>query len=397
MITVAIVGSNGLVNRLPEVLAHPDIHIHCFAEAGSPLLASAFVNETTVLKLPETSEDHVLVSALIEALAAQEVDMMIFADDLHASLIAQADIPLALKLSLLPVRLENGLRMIRSKAGFAQIMAEAGLRGPRSEVVTDAHAMARVLQAFSFPLVVKGDSGGGGLLVRFFADAAALDAQDFPDSWFPLVVQEFFEGENVSVEAVFRDGRLAGWQYSEVVEVVREFGPSTARAYLTPPSLDFERTLQDLGAVAGLHGFFNCSFFRSDRNGHHYLYEVDARPTAWHQFGPQLGLDWSAAILGDSGEMPLRPPIAPSSAVGVRLFPRELRAGLQGFRFRLLAPWLVRADGTWAMRNRADPAINRSESMELFFWFDVFVKRALASTGLSTRARRVIRFVFGFH
>jgi hypothetical protein len=62
----------------------------------------------------------------------------------------------------------------------------------------------------------------------------------------------------------------------------------------------------------------------------------------------------------------------------------------------MLLPWIRRHETTWAMRNTADRAINRSEFMELFFWFDVFVKRLCGRMAFAAPSRRYIRFLFGF-
>jgi hypothetical protein len=47
------------------------------------------------------------------------------------------------------------------------------------------------------------------------------------------------------------------------------------------------------------------------------------------------------------------------------------------------------------MRNTADRAINRSETMELLFWSDVYVKRIFGGAFVA-RAKRAIRFMFAF-
>ena len=253
--------------------------------------------------------------------------------------------------------------MLGSKVGLVHALAAAGVRGPRSTVVPDPADLPAALRSVVGPLMVKGDGGGGGDMVRRFDDA---DQVEVPASWFPIVVQECLTGTEVSVEAFFREGVLVAWMYARMLTSQEPYGPSTSRRYLDPPSRDFIDDLSAVGAHAGLHGFFNCSIFWIPGERRHVLFEVDPRPNAWHQFGPRLGLDWVDLMWRPDGDDGCRHPVfGAGGGREIHLYPRELLDGLNSRRWGPVRPWALGGRGTWRTRNRRDHGVNVAERADV--------------------------------
>jgi predicted ATP-grasp superfamily ATP-dependent carboligase len=208
--------------------------------------------------------------------------------------------------------------------------------------------------------------------VRKFSRETARELEEIEADWYPLVVQEFVSGTEVSLEALFRNGKLVAWLYSEMVETMGDFGPSTTRRYFMPEVRDFELVLSLLGADGGLNGMFNVAMIWSPTREAHFLFELDPRPNTWHQFGKHFGVDWVEAMLGSEAITGAsHAPATPASETDefIHLYPRALKHALNTRGLGGIRPWLTAAPGTWSSRNHKDHAINRYELREVIFWF----------------------------
>ena len=362
-LAVAFVGStDGVVRRLPEVLADAGGELSVVGPPASVLASSR--HATRVVEVGSGDDRMAFLDGLVQDpdLLASLPRWIVWASDSDLRQLARSSLDLDMKVRVLPARTPAGLTMLGSKAGLADLTATLGVSRPKSTVVTSAMELAAGLAAVPGRVLIKADEGGGGTRILDVADTHVADHPVLPDEWYPVVVQEFVDGAEISVEALFGDGRLLGWLYSHPTRLEGWLGRSTVREYRDPPRQDFVETLQQLAHAAGLHGFANCTFIRT-ADDHHLLVEVDMRPNAWHQFGPQLGVDWRALMLDvDSGD---RPPVHPAIGHGrvrrLHLFPRELVHALTAPSVGALLPWLFRDAGTWQTRNHADPAMNRVE------------------------------------
>lgn len=364
---IAIVGAQpGLTARLPEILRRPGVSITAIGLPDSAFRRSAFVDR--FIPIGSADDPAGFGRALIAApdvLAALPEWTIVSSDDLMAEL-AHSALPLEITLTMLPARAEVGLKMLGSKVGQFEVCDTAGARMPRTRVARSGDELAADVAGWTSPVFVKADAGGGGGALRVVRSRPQGWARSIPEEWFPVIVQEAVEGQEVSVEALFRQGRLVGWLYSEVIDGVRRFGPSRVRRYCDPPSLDFVEALQLVGTMAGLHGFASTAFIRSPGVPEHLLFEVDCRPNVWHQHGPRLGVDWAALMSAPAPPAePVRPHLGSRGGTIVHMYPRDLQYALYLRPWSALRPWVERRPGTWDVRNRADQAINEIEDASL--------------------------------
>ena len=355
---VVLLGVEDLLGRLPETLGGPGVEIVVVGPPDSYLRHSAWVNRYLGLTPPSRGAnwyDTVLHNAA--TLVALEGDWYFVGSDGLAMAIARSDLPVATKIRLLPTRSETAFEMMGSKVGFSQAMTAIGLTEPRTVVVQDPSELERAMQQVGLPAMIKGDQGGGGSSVKRVSRGTSARV---PDSWFPLVVQEFVPGPSISVETLFVAGELRGWLYSKALAVAGEHGPSSIRRFMNPPAADFLGALMALGHYAQLDGFFNCSLIWNPASASHTLFEVDPRPNAWFQFGPTLGVDWSALMRGE--DVPGSPGLGRRGRV-IHLYPRSLSSPLRLRQPWRALPWLVRAPGTFSTRNMRDEAVNIREAL----------------------------------
>jgi hypothetical protein len=364
------------------------IEILVVAPPGSYLLSSSFADERIELR-PEPETEGWVASVVRngQLLADLNADYYLLGLDALAFEIANSDLPEAVKLRLLPVGNPQALQMVGSKVGLARVMAESGTPGPASLIADSFDELEKAAAQLGFPHVVKGDTGAGGAaVVVVTTPGAAID-----ESWFPVVVQEYLPGIETGVEALFVHGRLAGWLYSHVVATVSPQGPSSARRFIEPASTDFIAVLNSLGRFGKLHGMFNVSLMWNPETRRHTIFEIDARPNTWFQFGRVLGVDWAALM---AGEQTGSSPSAAKHGSVIRLFPHEITAGIRYGKVARLAAWSGFVRGTYDTRNYQDVAVNRFERKLIWLAFKeriarglILVERALPSS-LSRYLRR---------
>lgn len=362
-----VAAQDGLLRRLPEILAGADTEIRVVAPPGSVLAQSSFVTSVSTVGKRGDAEDFMSALLSDDELLRSLPTWTLWGSDQELRVAARSDLDLDLKLQILPVRREAGLHLLGSKVGLALVTDRLDVPRPRSVVVSDASELASGLAALDRPALVKGDQGGSGTQILDASRLSSEPSEAIPSDWYPLLIQEFIDGVEVSVEALFGEGRLLAWQYSHPTTLERRFGRSMAREFFDPPNVDFVSSLQALAAECGLHGFANCSFIR-EADSRHRIIEVDMRATAWHQFGPHLGVDWRS-VMSDRADWrdPLHPRIGAGRRRRLHLYPRELVHAFAAMSWVSAAPWLRREEGTWNARNRADRAINRIERRHVLY------------------------------
>jgi len=222
--------------------------------------------------------------------------------------VATSNLPIKEKLRILPTKRKNGLRLLGSKVGQAEVSNRLKLRVPKTIVAKNSAELRKYSSKFETPFIVKADKYGGGAFLKKVSNAKEKKELNIPKEWYPVVIQKFIVGQIISVEAFFKDGALIAWMYSSFKGSVGEYGPSSSREYKNPDVLDFELDLILLAKECGLHGMFNCTFILKDKK--HYLIEADARPNSWQFLYAHFELPIVEIMSGEQ-ESPLTP-LAPN-------------------------------------------------------------------------------------
>lgn len=352
---ISFVGDVALAMRIHEVLDRTRFRIRFYSGPKSRLRRSRFVDEFIPVGAKKTPTVKEVVDAAQTGLLVAD-DWMAYSTDQMLFGLRQA-LPHHPHLApLVPVGKEKYWHMLGSKIGLAEVLEELELPTPPTRVAHTETELREVLARLEKPALIKGEQGGGGFQVKRVEPG---EKPQVPDSWFPVIVQDFVEGALISVEAVFRHGDLVSWQYSRAVSTAMEFGWTTVRDFIEPPRLDALETLSALGEKAGLHGFANCSFIWDNAKNEHLLFEVDLRANRWHHLAPKLGINLSARMTGDE-----IPPITESGSRDherIHLFSRHIEQALKTRNYETLRPWLRREPGTWEWRSHADSAVNWRE------------------------------------
>lgn len=363
--SVLLICSGSFLNRLPESLSNNQLAVDLLDVPGSLLRKSKFLRKFYPLQQKPGESLNEAIFRNRNWLYEQNYDYYIYADDLAMIEIARKSDDLKLKLKLLPVKKAEAIALAGSKVGFVEVAQAAKIKIPKSLVASNVSELVKLSKQFDSDYFVKADIGSGGSGIKRFNGVFDADQSDIPESWFPVVIQEQMVGQVTSVEALYDSGKLLGWVYSKFDSEVYEFGPSTRRTFLTPPSLDFEKTLIDLGEYSGFHGFANATFIYDPVAGVHYLFEADTRSNVWHQFAKRFGVDWAKLFVTQNKTATPAHPHLESQAISISIFPRELTNAINSGQLKPLWRWITNRPGTWQTRNRRDRVVNKIELAEV--------------------------------
>jgi hypothetical protein len=361
-----IIGSGELVNRLPEVLATDGLFIDVFDTENSPLAKNQFIDNFFACTMPLM--DHHTMQAHEELLVFLEdtnYDYYIYSSDALGIALGNSSLSQQTKSRVMPVRNKDCLSLAGSKIALSNAANHLGLTTPRFEVANTLKELELLLASWTTEAIAKADHGGGGARVRQFPAHHKGSLGKIDQSWLPVLVQEKITGVEINVEAQFLAGKLVGWTYSKVLQVSSRFGPSIDRLYVNPPSLDFLAELDALANEADLHSFANVTLIWVESESRHYLIEVDLRPTAWHQFGKQLGMDWSKNLVGKAAGASSGQQKLPEEGFRLSLYPRALKHAVRTLNLNMVLSWVRHKPGTWETRNTKDPVLNKLEAKSI--------------------------------
>ena len=361
-----IIGSGDLVNRLPEVLATDALYIDVFDLENSRLAKSQFISN--FFSCNGELMDHHSMRANEELLVFLEdsnYDYYIYSSDVLGIAIGNSSLSDQTKSRVMPVRNKDYFALAGSKIALSDAANHLGLTTPRFEVANTLEELELLLASWPTEAIAKADHGGGGARVRHFPANHMGSLGKIVQSWLPVLVQEKITGVEIHLDAQFFAGKLIDWTYSRVLQASSKFGPSTDRLCVNPPSLDFVAELDALANEANLHSFANVTLFWVESKSYHYLIEVDLRPTAWHQFGQLLGVDWSKHLIrkaagASSGQAGLT-----EERFRLSLYPRALKHAVRTLNLNMIHSWVRHKPGTWETRNTKDPILNRLEAKSI--------------------------------
>jgi hypothetical protein len=195
--------------------------------------------------------------------------------------------------ALLPIHNQSALPIL-NKVGFAEHCHVHGIPSPAFKKINCALSAQEALKTLGLPIVIKKNYSNGGLGVSIFKEAQAYNeymaAYAFKD---PLLAQSFLVGEQIGVNALFKNGQLL--QYACAVDIDAELGPATKRRYFQDDGR-IGIILKQIGGSALLHGFANVRLLRETITQRYYLIEADPRPTKWVAYARWFGCDFIEPI-----------------------------------------------------------------------------------------------------
>lgn len=267
---------------------------------------------------------------------------------------------------ILPLKKPENRYIIASKSGLSKFCEANDILSPRFFVYTNDDDLALQIPKLSFPVLIKPDLswGGGGIILC--NDAATLQQKvaevDYKNN---MIIQEFIKGDDIGIEALYKNGELLMYNASEVLKYFDSAFSFTTRrnCYKTKP---IETVLRDIGKKIGIHGFASVQLI--GKNGKYYLIEVDMRPNFWVAYDRFADSDFSEAV-----KMLLDDNITYNNSIPsetpkkeIAIFYRDIIRCFNNKDVKAMLQWLTNYKGCWKFIPTYDKKLFKRVMYELF-------------------------------
>lgn len=239
-----------------------------------------------------------LAKILPKLLRQSNYDLVVVGDDETLLDIHGSNLSAELKMRILPISSISGESHLYSKIGLSRLLQKSEITTPRFEVAKNEAELLSFAEKMGYPVIFKIDNSGGGGGV-FQCNSLGEIFTHLRSYKYPLLVQQFIEGDMLDLSAFYQNGQLIHFTYSRVEKTVHgSFGPSSVRSYqqLAIVNREVFEELQRLGMALSAHGFVNISVMHSIKDGKRYYFEADMRPNVWIDYGKYIGNDAAISI-----------------------------------------------------------------------------------------------------
>ncbi len=349
-VLIAAFQNSETCSEIPYLYHKAGCEVHVFCAKESWLLKNSFWEKWWPL-FPATEE--LFAKRFFEINREVTYDWVINADDKALDIINQKAVSDEDITKFLPLSKPRNKRFLCSKAGLSILCAENNILTPTFKIINNIEQLKNSVEEISFPALIKINKSSGGNGVYFCKnkhETFKVWKQISPDKKENLVLQQYIQGQNIAVEALFHSGRLLAYASAEVLQTTGgEFEPSMVRLYGKFKSL--EGIIHKLGENFGIHGFANITFMLDRLSGKYFLIESDLRPQAWLRTARICQVDFSAGILNFLQQSANKPVnlIVPLSTGNMlaRNFSRELAYYIRHKNYWGMLKWVFNIQNRW--------------------------------------------------
>lgn len=335
--------------QLPQLFKQAGCEVEVFCGSDSWLLKNKYWD---TWHNTEKKVSVAYVKALENLVSNGHYDWVVLTDDLVIRTMNESVIDPVLFRKIFPITKIEHRDLLGFKSGLSRLCQKYNIVTPAFVIYDGITDPLKLMSNLKFPILLKIDESGGGKGIFEAADAQmALNIfKALPDNKkIGLVFQEYILGDNISVEALFKNGRLLGYSSSKVLENIKgEFSVSRVREYFKLPNLEID--LSRVADAFGLNGFASITFIRSHETGQFFLIEADLRPHGWFYLAKFGGVDFSELIaryLDPDSEKKYSQILTNQNTKVIRYFSRDLKWAIQNWNFFGIVRWCVNKDGCW--------------------------------------------------
>jgi len=332
--------------EIPGLFARSGVcSVESYCSSGSWLRKSRY---SRVWHPANTEDPALFIYELVVLSRAVSYDWIVFTDD--DALRAAYDHLEEDDRWMLPVNDAAYRPLAGSKVALSRLSAANGLRTPLFAVHDGKSDIRTTAKAVPFPLLLKVDRSGGGKGIFYCSDEpslrkafSSLSLRRRKD----LLLQSYVAGENISVEALYRNGMLIASAPAKVIRNMdSEFGVSAVREY--KPDAALEKELENIGKALCFNGFCSFTFMHTPETGAYYLVEADLRTHAWFSLARFAGVDFSEAIRWYLEGVPGRMQ-QPEGTVHLRHFSRDIIWSVRNGDVKNLFAWAINYQRRWQL------------------------------------------------
>lgn len=249
---------------------------------------------------------------------------------------------------LLPLTKIENRKILSSKSGLSEVLEKYQIATPKYALYSDDLDIQKVKTEFTFPILSKVDYSFSGIGLQLIENAASLDdAIKKVYNTKNMVLQEFIQGDDIGVEALFHQGKLLMYNAANILDYMyNSFSFTTSRRYFRNKQI--EALLIELGDKVGINGFASIQYVYCKKRNTYFLIEVDIRTNSWMSYGRFTGQNFSDAIRTIiDPSLNINSYSTDNKTVNIYMFDRDIRRCVKHRDYKGIIKWIFNADGRW--------------------------------------------------
>ncbi|MEI8073622.1 MAG: ATP-grasp domain-containing protein [Bacteroidota bacterium] len=337
--------------EVPYLYKKAGCSVHVFCHKSSWLLSNKYFDRW--IDAGDEENEPVFLNNFLELIKTQPnyYDKIVITDDATNKLLNDAiEDPVLFKKVLPLTKIENR-NLLSSKAGFSAVLEKYQIATPKYITYHEGINLETIKKEFNFPILLKVDYSFSGIGLKMVEKPEDLSTsiEEIHDN-LNLVLQEFIQGEDIGVEALFHEGKLIMYNCATINGYMyNRFSFTTGRTYYRDERI--EKLLTELGEKIGLNGFASIQYVYCNDKDIFYLIEVDVRTNSWLPYGRFTGYNFSdgiRSIFDPTGNHKLlTKPKPKNTKVNVYIFDRDIRRCVKNRDYNGLLKWVTNHDGRW--------------------------------------------------
>ncbi|WP_448701058.1 ATP-grasp domain-containing protein [Mucilaginibacter sp. AW1-3] len=276
-------------------------------------------------------------------------DWVMVLDDASVKLMNESITDERLFKKILPITKIENREILSSKLGLSNICQKYDIVTPGYINYSEVDDVEAAIKKLKFPILLKEDYSFSGIGIQYCETEEELPAcLEKVRVKTNLVLQEFIKGEDIGVEALFREGELITYNCADVLTYMyNKFSFTTRRLYYQ--SEEVAILLKKLGKSVGLNGFASIQYIYHPERKTYYLIEVDARANAWMPYSRFTGHSFSDGIKQIiAGNLTHAPGSnGHNKKVEIAIFDRDIRRCVKHKDYKSIFAWIFNHKGYW--------------------------------------------------
>ncbi len=299
--------------------------------------------------IPCINDPEIFKNKIIQFAEEEQYDWIILGDDSLLKLMNEFVNDEKLFQKILPLTKIENRDLLGSKAGFSNICEKYKILTPNF-LVYENQSVEFICSKISFPMLLKEDLSWSGLgIVRCDNENELRKNLELIEDKSNLVIQKYIDGDDVGVEALFKDGQLIMVACSKILTYMNgDFGVTTRRIYYA--NKEIETKVIELGELIGINGFANLAYMFDDLTDQYYLIEIDLRLNSWFAYGKFAGCDFVDGIkqfLNPDSKVLSKNYATVKQSTEIALFYKDIRRSIIAGDYANIFAWLFNLNGYW--------------------------------------------------
>jgi len=321
--------------------------VDVFCNSSSWLLSNRFYDNWIESAIEHEAFKDQLIKLVEEKF--DHYDWVVMLDDASLKLMNESITDERIFKKILPITKIGNREILSSKLGLSHICQKYDILTPAYLNYSDVKDISTVVKNLQFPILLKEDYSFSGIGIQYCSSPDLLqECLEKVSVKNNLVLQEFIEGEDIGVEALFRDGELITYNCAEVLTYMyNKFSFTTRRLYYQNEEIAV--LLKKLGQGIGLNSFASIQYIYHPGRKAYYLIEVDARVNAWMPYSRFTGHNFADGIkrimAGDLSHIANND--GEGKKIEVAIFDRDIRRCVKHKDFKGLFAWVFNYKGYW--------------------------------------------------